>query len=526
MAGFLLMFGCKKNKIAEDLNTSTLKSTKKASIAQNLSFSSDRTYNLNVVYFIPNDLDTLAGYQTNLSDIMLYAQQWFKDEMTRNGYTNKTFGLYKDGANVRISVVRGAQPSSYYGRNGGLMATEINTYFAANPTENSSTHTLVLTPPYGYNPDGSLIEGPYGGSGHWCYAIYYDGMHLNHKGAAGTEGDRWTLYVGGMIHELGHAFNLPHDKQKVSETNTIGKALMYLGNYTLGKTPTILTAADAAIMDRASVFNTDAGSYYGAVTNSISRIWANYDALTGAMVVSGKFSASNPVTAVAYYNDPNVNNEGVGTNKDYNAITWKSGIIGTDSFYVSMPINELEYKTSATPYEMKLKFVHANGSRTDFLYTYNFNASNVPVLDFGYKTNYLSRTGWTIASSSATQSGNPATAVLDGNTTTFWHSRWSTNPVSYPHNLVIDMGAVKAVNGIAWKHREGSTRRAVKTVEILGSTDGVNFTSYGTFTLSNSNDGMNYINLGGTKNIRYFKANMINAWDGTQFAAIAELYAY
>ncbi|MGE8377418.1 MAG: hypothetical protein ACN6PN_03680, partial [Sphingobacterium sp.] len=56
-------------------------------------FSSDRTRNLNIVYFVPNDLDTLPDYQRRLSDIMLWVRQFYKDEMTRNGYANKTFGM-------------------------------------------------------------------------------------------------------------------------------------------------------------------------------------------------------------------------------------------------------------------------------------------------------------------------------------------------------------------------------------------------------------------------------------------------
>lgn len=530
LAGVIFAYGCKKSEITSTEPT-TANPHKKSSTTQSLAFTSDRTYNLNVVYFIPSDYDTLTNYRTKLSEVMNYVQEWYKDEMTRNGYTNKTFGLMKDGSEVKIQVVRGALTSASYDKNSATtIKNEINAYFSANPGSSSSTHTLVLTPPVAVNPDGSVNEGrPYYGSGQWCFAIYYEGMHMEHEGEAGVPGDKWTLYVGGLAHELGHAFNLPHDKQTVSETTASGKALMYLGNYTLGKTPTTLTPADAAILNRVSVFNTDAGSYYGSATASIYRIWARYDVPTASMIVSGKFTATSAVSALAVYNDPNVNNEGVGTNKDYNAITWKANIIGTDSFYVAMPINDLEYKTSATPYEMKFKFVHNNGTHSNFTYHYNFNGSNVPELKFGYNNNYQSRTGWAINSYSSQESGNPATNLIDGTSYTFWHSRWSSNATSYPHTLVIDMGSVKTVNGIAWRHRQsinGAATRAVKTVEILGSTNGTTFTSIGTFTLPNKNDGMNHLDFSTAKSIRYFKANMTNAWDGGQNAAIAELYTY
>jgi hypothetical protein len=66
--------------------------------------------NLNVVYFIPSDKDTLENYQKRISGIILHTQAWFKKEMDRNGFGEKTFGLLvddKNAQNVKIIVING-----------------------------------------------------------------------------------------------------------------------------------------------------------------------------------------------------------------------------------------------------------------------------------------------------------------------------------------------------------------------------------------------------------------------------------
>lgn len=74
-------------------------------------FSSDHLYNLNVIYFIPNDLDTIPGYEKRLSEILLWGQDYFADEMDSNGYPGKTFGLLTNAQNrVKIITIRGNLP--------------------------------------------------------------------------------------------------------------------------------------------------------------------------------------------------------------------------------------------------------------------------------------------------------------------------------------------------------------------------------------------------------------------------------
>lgn len=497
--------------------------------------------NLAVVYFIPSDLDTLPNWKKRLSDVMLYAQGWYRNAMNDAGYGPKTFGLKPDGVTGRaeIILIRGAKPKASYGTVSSAYTTEIDAYLAANPGLKTSNHVLILVPAFGY--DNNSIEGPqplegiqpFYGSGKYCFANDNPYMNMALKGVLNPGRNNFAKWVGGMMHEIGHAFNAPHDRQWASQniysngSNPNYKMpIMWLSNYYLEVRPSFLTAAEAAIFNVCEAFNNDNKTYYGAVTSKINRIYANYDAGLGAIVVSGKYTSSGTVNKILYYNDPNENNEGTGTNKDYNAITWASSPIGTDSFRVVMPIAELEVKSNGIPYELKVKLVHDNGVINETIYPYTF-LNALPVLDFSYRTE-LSKAGWTIAGFSSQETGEDGKAsnLIDGSSSSFWHSRWSSNAAAYPHYITIDLGALRTINGgLSLMQRSGGLTRAIKDFELLVSNDGINFTSVFNKQATNSS-GSQYFSFGAPKTFRYFKIIANNSWDGTQFAALSEIGLY
>ncbi|MBB6502069.1 discoidin domain-containing protein [Pedobacter cryoconitis] len=490
-------------------------------------YSSDHIHNLNLIYFVPNDLDTLPGYQKRLSDLMLWGQKFYKDEMTRNGYPDKTFGMFVNSANrVKIIVIRGTKPKSSYPYSGGsgAVSQEINAYFAAHPADNTSEHTLVIMPRYEFKPDGTPSGGPFYGTGKWCYALDYEGLDIKNLGKTDADGKRFSVWFGGMMHELGHGLNLPHNCQKVSENETLGMALMWAGNGTLGISKTFLTATDCAILNVNQIFNKDNKTYYGPVKASITKIHADYVAAKSAIVVSGKFNSDTKVNSVVYYNDPNVNNEGTGVNHDYNAVTWESKAIGVDSFYVEMPISEFKYK-DGSPYELKVKLVHDNGNVTETIYNYEF-VNGIPVLKFSSRDEF-SKQGWNVINVSsqetAAENGNAAN-LIDGMGNTYWHSQYSGTVAVYPHSFTVDMGTAKLVSGFSISQRSG-LQRAVKDFEIQYSTDGQNFVSAGSLVLANAN-GAQYFSLPSKQSLRYIKLIAKSSYDGQSFAALAEVGAY
>src|SRR5689334_22255596 len=65
----------------------------------------------------------------------------------------------------------------------------------------------------------------------------------------------------------------------------------------------------------------------------------------------------------------------------------------------------------------------------------------------------ICRTGWTVTADSY-QTGNEPAKVLDGNATTFWHTKYSPTPVdTLPHWIVVDMKATYNVGAVSIQPR-------------------------------------------------------------------------
>jgi hypothetical protein len=319
--------------------------------------------NLNIVYFIPTDNPAVADYRERLSDLLIYFQDYVKDEMNRNGFGMKSFGLPYDSVSsgVRLITINGQQSQTAYDYgSSSIILNEINAYKAAHPTEFSGDHTLIILP---LRTDGG--RQPFYGLGRNCFAV--DNSNIKVSEIPTTTSN----YIGGMLHELGHGLGLSHNMAKVSEKESLGTSLMGAGNTTFGRKPTFISEADCAILNRNQIFQSqNGGPYYEAATTTINpRV--SYDASAQALHVSGRFESNRTVSDVLYWLDPNVNSEGVGTNKDYNSVAWRGSISSADSFNMVMPINELTYKENY-PYELKIKLLMENGTVNTKTYTFDF----------------------------------------------------------------------------------------------------------------------------------------------------------
>jgi hypothetical protein len=475
------------------------------------------TYNLNVVYFIPSDLDTVARYQQRLNGVMLHTQRFITKWMAQWGYSNKTIGLPLDAnGKLKMSVIRGSQPKESYPYEGGAgaMMTEINAYFAANPGAKTSDHILVITPTYSYGSNGDPSGGPFYGIGRWCFALDYTGLDtLN----LGKPDDKFsTKWIGGLAHELGHGINLPHNGGAQSQNLLYGTSLMGTGNGTYGKAPTYLTPADVAILANGQLFsNASRTDWYSTPNCKIKKIYARYE--NNSIIVSGKYSSDKVVKDIAFYHRNTATDNG-----GYASVTFAAKPIGTDSFYVSMPLSDFRDKAN-TNYEFTIRLVHENGSITGVPLNYSF-VNGTPVLTFGDKR-VVNKTNWSLTSFSTQETAEEdgaAINVIDDAINTYWHSKWSSGSQSYPHTLVINMGAQLDVNRFTLRQRDS---RRVKILEILTSNDNNTWTSLGDFTLLNTTDSQDIL-LAQVKNFRYFKLNMKSSYDGEPFAALSEVGTY
>jgi hypothetical protein len=222
---------------------------------------------------------------------------------------------------------------------------------------------LILLP---QRTDGG--DQPFYGWGKNCFALDNANMAVDKIPNPNSN------YLGGMLHELGHGLNLPHDHAKyASEQPTLGTSLMGSGNVTFSKgQPTFLTEVDAAILNRNEIFQNPLPTEipYESATTTINAN-ATYNSTTQAFNLSGSFTSNKEVTDILVYMDPNVNSEGTGTNKDYNAVTWRFTPGTGNTISGSIPLSELYYKNNE-PYELKAKLLLKNGNVITQTYTFSF----------------------------------------------------------------------------------------------------------------------------------------------------------
>lgn len=506
-------------------------------------YYSDKPKNLTVVYLIPSDLDTIAKFKQRLGPVMFYAQDWFRNQMNQNGFGNKTFGILKDTVlkQIPIHVIRSANDKTYL-NNAGNAVSEVNQYFTNNPGTKTSEHVLILMPPYFYQNNDSTKPnaGPFYGYGKYCFAMDCKYMDTIYKGT-----NAFALWVGGMMHEIGHAFQLPHNSLNYPTCGDFTKnpaynalnfpgykpSLMSIGNYTLELYNTILTKADCAILNVNQIFNNSNSVFYENVNSGLKSIHGVYHSSTDEMEISGRFfnkalsgQPLYPIDDIVIYNDPNYNNEGTGVNRDYNAISWLTKPIGTDSFNIRIPKNNLQFLGN-TKYELKVKLVHSNGKIKQTVTNFEFR-NNRPVLSYHmrYDRSAIDRKNWIITTSSV-QPGDNIAYLIDSNVTTFWHSNYQTNPpTGYPHTITIQLPTEKTILGFSYNQRDELTR-AIKDAEILISADGVNYQSIANLVFKNA-EGFEYVELPSPLSFKYFQIKAKSSWDGQPFAALAEINLY
>ncbi len=90
----------------------------------------------------------------------------------------------------------------------------------------------------------------------------------------------------------------------------------------------------------------------------------------------------------------------------------------------------------------------------------------------------LARSGWTATANTQETVGEnaPASNVLDGNNSTFWHSKWFGRTDPHPHELVIDLGTQREFFGFTLLPRQnGNSNTLIRDYRFSVSDDGANW---------------------------------------------------
>lgn len=117
---------------------------------------------------------------------------------------------------------------------------------------------------------------------------------------------------------------------------------------------------------------------------------------------------------------------------------------------------------------------------------------------------------WSIVDFSSEEAGSEgpvngyATAAIDGDPATFWHSKYSGSGSSYPHHLTIDMGSEKNIAGFEIFRRKGNGGGAT-VHEFWVSSDNVSFTKVATLNAALDSDDGFLVYADATTTARYVK---------------------
>ncbi|WEK35000.1 MAG: family 43 glycosylhydrolase [Candidatus Pseudobacter hemicellulosilyticus] len=138
-----------------------------------------------------------------------------------------------------------------------------------------------------------------------------------------------------------------------------------------------------------------------------------------------------------------------------------------------------------------------------------------------------SKAKWSVTgfSSEEAASGRLASTIIDGNLTTIWITRYSTEPTDYPnHWVTVDMGEPSTVDGFVFYQKDGD--RKIKELEILISNDNETWESLGLFTLNDVNLLRQFIDLPQRKQLRYFKLVPRSGIDTQKQPGLAEVSTF
>ena len=120
-------------------------------------YTPERKYNLNVVYYVPADVVEIENWHYRLSGFCLHIQNYFYENFMRYRVDRK-FGLELNDVNpefVKIHYIKSTRKQEeMQEKNMSEMAREILDYFKQNPNLKQSDHYLVYMPEY----NGSFIK--------------------------------------------------------------------------------------------------------------------------------------------------------------------------------------------------------------------------------------------------------------------------------------------------------------------------------------------------------------------------------
>jgi alpha-L-fucosidase len=140
----------------------------------------------------------------------------------------------------------------------------------------------------------------------------------------------------------------------------------------------------------------------------------------------------------------------------------------------------------------------------------------------------LPPTGWKVVavdSEETAGANNGAANAIDGNSSTFWHTRWNED-LRLPHSITVDMGASHRIAGFTYLPRQdGNPNGTVEIYRFETSEDGTGWTTNivsGTFANIRNNPSLQQARFAPV-NARLFRFTALREVNGSGWTSAAEI---
>ncbi len=140
----------------------------------------------------------------------------------------------------------------------------------------------------------------------------------------------------------------------------------------------------------------------------------------------------------------------------------------------------------------------------------------------------LPPTGWKIVAVDSQETAgenNSAANAIDGNPSTFWHTRWNED-LTLPHFITVDMGRSHRIAGFTYLPRQdGNPNGTVENYRFETSADGTNWTTNivsGAFANIQNNPSLQEVSFAPV-NARFFRFTAMKEVNGSGWTSAAEI---